>query len=154
MSVREWEVSPPSTHCHPHLPALGTRWYRPETRRGGSTLLSPPCMLPQPCLDNLSFPPPSPPSPSTAGSGRLTGAFSPLLEVPSSPSDPHSPTSLSNLPRDLWSLSVPSFFSAWTDYQGPFVCSSATTAQELQDPQVNAPATLEPHCFSPASFCP
>lgn len=60
----------------------------------------------------------------------------------------------SNLPRDLWSLSVPSFFSAWTDYQGPFVCSSATTAQELQDPQVNAPATLEPHCFSPASFCP
>ena len=99
MSVREWAVSPPSTHWHPHLPALGTGWYQPETMRGGSTLLSPPCTPPQPCLNNLSFPPPSPPSPSTASSGRLTGAFSPLLEVLSSLSEPHSLTSLSNLPE-------------------------------------------------------
>ena len=122
ISVQEWEVSQPSTHCHPHLPFLGMCLCWPKTTRGGSTLLSLLRLLLQPGMDKLSFPWLSPPPPSTADSGHLSGVFLPVFKMLTSPSGFRSPTSLSKFPG--WSLLVLFSFSAWRGGHAPGLTSS------------------------------
>lgn len=126
-------------HCHPHLPFLGTCLGWPKTTRGGSSLLSPLCLLLQPGLDKLSFPRLLPPPSSTADSGHLPGVFLPLFKVLTSPSGLRSPKSLSKLPEtsgQFW-FSLPSLpGEVATPLVSPaacLVCSSTIAIQEHQD---------------------